>query len=190
MRLYLGLPPQFWDEFYLTASHVHGKTTSAQLQGVTPWQLWHGCTPDLSYLREPGCWAFVLILNKNNPKIYKRSIECILLGYNTDSKTYWCYDPKTKQIYTSYHINFLESHDGHLHQPLSNYTPLQNAPALPQNIILAPLPVNCDNTVDQIQGHVAPLVAEGLQLNIAYPQQPGAAQPLQPGTAQLQQPSA
>jgi transposase InsO family protein len=148
MRLYSGLPPQFWDEFYLTASHVHAKTTSMQLRGTTPWQLWHGRTPDLSYLREPGCRAFVLILNKNNPKIYERSIECILLGYNPDSKTYRCYDPKTRQIYSSYHVNFLESHDGYLRHPSSPVTPLTEAPMLPKHVIPAPQQALSDDSVD------------------------------------------
>jgi hypothetical protein len=112
--IYSGLPPQFWDEFYLTASHLHGKTTSLELKGSTPWHLWYNHVPDLSYLPEPGCWAFILILNRNNQKIYEHSIECILLGCNTNSKTYRCYDPKTKQIYSSYHVSFLESYDGYL----------------------------------------------------------------------------
>jgi hypothetical protein len=114
MRIYSGLLPQFWDEFYLTASHVHNKTTLSKLKGITPWQLWHNHRPNLLYLHEPGCCAFVLILNKNNPKIYECSIECILLGYNADSKMYCCYDPKSKQILSSYHVTFLESHDRYL----------------------------------------------------------------------------
>jgi hypothetical protein len=153
MRLYSGLPPQFWDEFYLTATHLHAKTTSKTLKGTTPWQLWYNRKPDLSYLREPGCRAFVLIVNKNNPKIYERSIECILLGYNPDSKTYRCYDPKTKQIYSSYHVQFLESHDGYLR--VSNSTTDNTTiatPSLPATIISPP-----SNVTTEVPDNPAPL---------------------------------
>lgn len=54
---------------------------------------------------------FVLILGKNNPKIYKRSIECILIGYNINSKAYQYYERTTRKVYSSYHIKFIESHN-------------------------------------------------------------------------------
>jgi hypothetical protein len=61
-------------------------------------------------LREIGCQAFVLIQNKHNPKIFDRSIECILIGYSTDSKAYICYDKLSRRVFTSYHVKFIESH--------------------------------------------------------------------------------
>ena len=39
MRIYACLPPYLWDEFYLTASHLHAKTTTRSLKGCTPWEL-------------------------------------------------------------------------------------------------------------------------------------------------------
>ncbi|KIJ25138.1 hypothetical protein M422DRAFT_193814, partial [Sphaerobolus stellatus SS14] len=63
MRIYAGLPPFLWDEFYLTASHLHVKTITRSLDGRTPWELWYGRLPDYSYMREIGCRAFVLIQN-------------------------------------------------------------------------------------------------------------------------------
>jgi hypothetical protein len=102
-----------WDEFYLTASHLHAKTTTRSLNGKTPWEYWHGRKPDYNYMREIGCRAFVLIQNRHNPKLHERSVECILIGYNPDSKSYRCYDPARKLVYSSYHVRFLESQDGH-----------------------------------------------------------------------------
>jgi hypothetical protein len=113
MRIYAQLPPFLWDEFYLTASHLHTKTTTKSLAKKTPWQIWYNKTPDYSYMREIGCRAFVLIQNRSNPKIFERSIECVLVGYNLNSKSYRCYNPKTKVIHNSYHVRFLESHEGH-----------------------------------------------------------------------------
>jgi hypothetical protein len=113
MRIYAKLPTYLWDEFYLTSVHLHAKTTTRSLRGITPWELWHGRKPDYSYMREIGCRAFVLIPKKDNPKIFERSIECVLVGYEHKSKAYRCYNRTTHKIHSSYHVRFIESHEGH-----------------------------------------------------------------------------
>ena len=114
MRIYAGCPPYLWDEFYLTATHLHSKTLTCSLEGgITPWEKYHGHKPDYSYMREIGCRVFVLIQNKHNPKVYDRSLECILIGYDPNAKTYRCYHKESKKVISSYHVRFLESHDGH-----------------------------------------------------------------------------
>lgn len=112
MRAYAKLPPNLWDELYLTSSFLTGKTITSSNGGKSPDELWFGKKPDLSFLREIGCRAFVLILNKHNPKLYERSIEMVLIGYDFDAKTYRCYNRSTKQVYSSYHVRFIESHEG------------------------------------------------------------------------------
>ena len=111
MHIYANLPPFLWDELYLTASHLHAKTTTCSLNGKTPWELWYGRKPDYSYIHEVSCHAFMLILNKHNPKIYERSIECVFIGCDAKSKSYCCYNHDMRQVYSSYHVCFLESHN-------------------------------------------------------------------------------
>ena len=110
MHLYADLPPFLWDKLYITTSHLHAKMTTHSLQRCTPWELWHGCQPNYSYMREIGSHTFVLILNSHNPKIYERSIECVLIRYDSHSKSYCCYNRATKQVHSSYHVCFIESH--------------------------------------------------------------------------------
>lgn len=55
MRLAAGCPPCLWDEFYLTAAHLHGKTRTSAVQDVTPDELWYERKPNYSYIREIGC---------------------------------------------------------------------------------------------------------------------------------------
>jgi len=74
-------------------------------------------------MREIGCRVFVLIQNKHNPKIYDISLECVLIGYDTNSKTYRCYHCETNRVISSYHVRFLESHDGH--SPSSPENPME-----------------------------------------------------------------
>ena len=125
MRLYADLPANLWDELYLTASHIHAKTPTRSLKDLTPFEMWYGRTPDYSYLREIGCKAFVLIQNQHNPKIYERSVECVLIGYDINSKSYRCYHKPTKRVISSYHVRFLESHEGH-DPPSLKTTPTTN----------------------------------------------------------------
>ena len=62
MQIYAGCPPYLWDEFYLTAAHLHSKTLTCSLEGgITPWEKYHGSKPDYSYMHEIGCHVFVLI---------------------------------------------------------------------------------------------------------------------------------
>ena len=62
MRIYASCPPYLWDEFYLTAAHLHSKTLTRSLEGgITPWEKYHGRKPDYSYMREIGCRVFLLI---------------------------------------------------------------------------------------------------------------------------------
>jgi hypothetical protein len=102
-----------WVEFYLTACHLHKKTPTKSLKGLTPHKLWYNRKPNYSYIQEIGCKAFVLIQNRHNPKIYECLIKCILVGYNPKVKEYRCYDKRSGHIYSTYHVRFLESHEGH-----------------------------------------------------------------------------
>jgi len=82
-------------------------------------------------MREIGCKAFVLIQSRHNPKIFERSIECVLIGYDTNSKTYRCYHRPTKRVISSYHVRFLESHEGHLPTPPHNSQPSADNSSIP-----------------------------------------------------------
>src|ERR1700722_19052949 len=91
MRLTAGVPPNRWDEFIITANYLCMLVPTKSLKDITPFEAYHLRKPDISHLREIGCKAFILILNKHNPKVFQRSEECVLIGYRTNSKTYCCY---------------------------------------------------------------------------------------------------
>ena len=111
MRLYAKCPENLWDKFYLTATHLHVKVWTCNLDNQTPFELWKGWKPDYSYMHEIRCHAFILIQNQHNPKLFECLIECVLVGYDLQSKTYCCYDCQCKVVYSSYHVRFIESHE-------------------------------------------------------------------------------
>jgi hypothetical protein len=111
MRAASNLPPNRWDEFILTATYLRMRIATKSLNNITPYEAYHGHRPDISHLREIGCRAFVLILNKHNPKIFQRSEEHVMIGYGKNSKTYRCYHRGTHKVVESYHVKFIESKD-------------------------------------------------------------------------------
>lgn len=108
MRLAAKCPDMLWNKFYLMAAHLHAKTTFKSLNNKIPFKLWYNCTPDYSYICKIGCRACVLILYQHNPKLNMQGVECILIGYASNSKSYRCYNSHTKKIYESYYVRFLE----------------------------------------------------------------------------------
>ena len=91
------------------------------------------CTPNYPRLQEIGCRAFVLVQNKHYPKIYERSLECILIGYEQNSLAYHCYHKKIHKVVFSYHVHFLETYDGHPSSPdQSDVVPDVQGPGEPE----------------------------------------------------------
>jgi hypothetical protein len=111
MRCASRLPPNRWDEFILTATYLRMRVPTKSLNNITPFEAYHKRKPDISHLREIGCRAFVLILNRHNPKMFPRSEEHVLIGYGKDSKTYRCYHRASHKVVESYHVVFVESKD-------------------------------------------------------------------------------
>ena len=103
-------PPEFWDEFCATSAYLTNLTATSSLQGRTPFELWFDRKPSLSHLREIGCRAFALIPTAI-PKSFARSRPCVLVGYSPHSKAYRLWDPASGQIFTSFHVSFLEHLD-------------------------------------------------------------------------------
>ncbi|THH04572.1 hypothetical protein EW146_g10142 [Bondarzewia mesenterica] len=106
-----NLPAPLWGECYQMAAYLHSFIPSRFLNGKTPFELLYSTKPNLSHLCEFGCHAFVLIQNHYNPKINNRSIECILVGYSFNFKSYHLFHHPTNNILISRNVHFLESHD-------------------------------------------------------------------------------
>jgi len=159
MRIYANCPPNLWDEFYLTASYLDKRTPTASLKdGITPYEAYYNRCPDYSRLREIGCRAFVLILSRHNPKIYDCSIECVLIGYDFNSKTYRCYNRDTKQIYSSYHVRFIESHnDSNPNTPSTPPPPISNIPKS-----TSPSPIHFDEEEEFLPKNLGDLIVPSI----------------------------
>lgn len=105
------MPQNRWDEFIITANYLRRFVATKSLNNITPYEAYTRHKPDVSHLREIGCQAFVLIRDKHNPGVFERSEECVLIGYEKDSKSYRCYHQAMHKVIESYHVVFIESKD-------------------------------------------------------------------------------
>nr|GFC19363.1 hypothetical protein [Tanacetum cinerariifolium] len=65
----------------------------------TPYEIWHGKAPNLSYLKVCGCKAYVK--RDSADKLHQRSVKCIFVGYPEETMGYYFYfSPDNKVIVT------------------------------------------------------------------------------------------
>ncbi len=110
MHLSCNAPTSFWAKFCTTTTYLSNLTLSSSLNGKTPYEIWTRCIPSLSHLCKIGCHAFTLI-QMHNPKIYRCSCPCILIGYTPHAKAYQLWDTVDGSIFNSFHVTFLEHLD-------------------------------------------------------------------------------
>ena len=106
-----NLPTHFWAEAINTANHIRNRCISKSLDGRTPYELWHGTKPDISYLRSFGCKVLFLNKTPNKGKFEPRAIDGILVGYDDTSKGYRIWVPKDRKIIVARDVKFLDEID-------------------------------------------------------------------------------
>lgn len=153
MRIASNAPEYLWDEFAITASYLSTLTPSVSLKGRTPFEIWHGRRPNISHLREIGCKAFILV-ETHNPKIRPRSYECVLIGYENNSKAYRCWHRPTGKIVTSFNVSFIERKDA-VSRPLHPGRVL-GGEVSSSSSVLSPPQITVDTLDDNISSSTPP----------------------------------
>ena len=94
------------------ATHwLHGKIRlpSSTTAPLTPFELFYGRKPDLSFMRPFGCLAYVHLQKDQRPVLLPHVAQCILIGYPTDYKGGRFWDPRTLKEVISDSAVFRES---------------------------------------------------------------------------------
>ena len=108
-----------WAEAKNTANYVLNRCLNRPILKRTPYELFKGKKPNISYFRSFGCKCFVHNNGKNNlGKFDARSDEGIFVGYSMHSKAYRIYNKRTKTIEESIHVIFDESNESKLSDSL------------------------------------------------------------------------
>ncbi|GJU04041.1 retrotransposon protein, putative, ty1-copia subclass [Tanacetum coccineum] len=103
------LPKSFWDYALETAARILNMVPTKKVD-KTPYEIWHGQAPKLSYLRVWGCEAFVKHDTLTKPdKLDPRSFKCIFIGYPKETTGYSFYSPSEKKVFVARNAKFFES---------------------------------------------------------------------------------
>jgi hypothetical protein len=100
----VSMPLKFWDQEFLTATHLINRTPTKLLDYDTPLHRLLGATPDYSNLRIFGCACWPNLRPYNTHKLQFRSIQCAFLGYSNLHKGYKCLDISTGRVYMSHPV--------------------------------------------------------------------------------------
>ena len=105
-----GLPKNFWAEAVNKACYIINRAMTRPITNKTPYELFKGRKPNISYFRIFGCKCFVHNKGKDNlGKFDQRSDEAVFLGYALNSKAYRVYNKRTMCVEESVHIIFDET---------------------------------------------------------------------------------
>ncbi|GJS12646.1 retrotransposon protein, putative, ty1-copia subclass [Tanacetum coccineum] len=103
------LPKSFWDYALETAARILNMVPSKKVD-KTPYEIWHGQAPKLSYLRVWGCEAFVKHDTLTKPdKLDPRSFKSIFIGYPKETMGYSFYSPSENKVFVARNAEFFES---------------------------------------------------------------------------------
>ncbi|GJU59491.1 putative ribonuclease H-like domain-containing protein [Tanacetum coccineum] len=103
------LPITFWAEAVSTACYVQNRVLVVKPHNKTPYELFRGFKPALSFMRPFGCHVTILNTLDSLGKFDGKSDEGFFVGYSLSSKAFRVYNTKTRRVEENLHIGFLEN---------------------------------------------------------------------------------
>ncbi|GJU93955.1 ribonuclease H-like domain-containing protein [Tanacetum coccineum] len=102
------LPTTFWAEVVNTACYVQNRVLVVKPHNKTPYELFRGRTPALSFMRPFGCYVTILNTLDHLGKFDGKSDEEFFVGYSLNSKAFRVYNIRTRKLEENLHIRFLK----------------------------------------------------------------------------------
>nr|GEU95167.1 ribonuclease H-like domain-containing protein [Tanacetum cinerariifolium] len=99
----------FWTETVNTACHVQNRVLVVKPHNKTPYELFHGRTPTLSFMRPFGCLVTILNTIDHLGKFDGKADEGFFIGYSLNSKAFRVFNSKTRIMEENLHIRFSKS---------------------------------------------------------------------------------
>nr|GEW39648.1 hypothetical protein [Tanacetum cinerariifolium] len=88
---------------------THNKVLVVKPHFKTPYELFRGRTPALSFMRPFGCYVTILNTLDHLGKFNGKSDEKFFVGYSTNNKAFRVYNSRTRKVEEKLHIKFLEN---------------------------------------------------------------------------------
>ncbi|GKD52825.1 retrovirus-related pol polyprotein from transposon TNT 1-94 [Tanacetum coccineum] len=109
MLVYSKLPTTFWAEAINTACYVQNRVLVVKPHNKTPYELFHGRTPTLSFMTPFRCHVTILNTIDHLGKFDGKANEGFFVGYSLNSKAFRVFNSKTRIVEENLHIRFSES---------------------------------------------------------------------------------
>ena len=117
MLAHCGLSNTCWAEAINTATYVRNRAATTAIKSEqTPYELWHGKKPDVSYFRVFGCMAYTRVPDIDRRKLDKKAMKVRFVGYS-GRKGYRLLDEQRHKIIVRYDVDFNETDFGRSEMP-------------------------------------------------------------------------
>ncbi|GJX33704.1 putative ribonuclease H-like domain-containing protein [Tanacetum coccineum] len=103
------LPTTFWAEAVNTACYVQNRVLVIKPHNKTPYELFNGIPPIISFMRPFGCPVTILNTLDHLGKFDGKADEGFFVGYSVNSKAFRVFNSRTRIVEETLHITFLEN---------------------------------------------------------------------------------
>lgn len=101
-----GLPKSFWAEATATAVYLVNRSPTKG-HSTTPEEMWSGWKPNLAHVRVFGSKVMAHVPKPKRKKWDAKAFDCILTGFDEETKAYRLWDPKSRKIVKSRDVTFI-----------------------------------------------------------------------------------
>ncbi|KAJ9568535.1 hypothetical protein OSB04_004501 [Centaurea solstitialis] len=105
MMCHSTLPMSFWGHALETTAHILNRAPTKSVE-KTPYELWKGKKPNMSFLRIWGCEVYVK--RPTSEKLKPKSDKCFFVGYPRTTVGYYFYNPEENKVFVARNGKFLE----------------------------------------------------------------------------------
>nr|GEV29320.1 retrovirus-related Pol polyprotein from transposon TNT 1-94 [Tanacetum cinerariifolium] len=106
MLVDLKLPTTFWAEVVNTACYVQNRVLVTKPQNKTPYELFHGRTLAITFLKPFGCLVTILNTIDHLGKFDGKADEGFFVGYSLNSKAFRVLNSRTRSVEENLHVRF------------------------------------------------------------------------------------
>ncbi|KAJ9544958.1 LOW QUALITY PROTEIN: hypothetical protein OSB04_024665 [Centaurea solstitialis] len=105
MMCHSTLPISLWGHALETAAHILNRAPTKSVE-KTPYELWKGKKPNISFLKIWGCEVYVK--RPTLEKLKPISDKCFFVGYPKTTVGYYFYNPEENKVFVARNGKFLE----------------------------------------------------------------------------------
>ncbi|GJR07546.1 putative ribonuclease H-like domain-containing protein [Tanacetum coccineum] len=99
---------RYWAKVVNTTCYVQNRVIIVKPHNTTPYELFRGRTPALSFMRPFGCHVSILNTLDRLGKFDGKSNDGFFVGYSLTSKAFRVYNIRTRKVEENLHIRYLE----------------------------------------------------------------------------------